>query len=159
LPQDVQLLWRAGESDLAVVHQLGESFVERDGGGELLGLLGQLADDGEHRPFLRVAHSCVRGIARTAQRLRECLRGDLALRQRLHRTAHDLGKDHPGVASRTHERGPHDVRLTALERRDDGSRGLGHVRPRVSVRDRVDVEIVDPLPARLESGQRRPRES
>ena len=41
LPQDVQLLRRAGECRLAVLDQLGESFVARDSaGGELLGLLG-----------------------------------------------------------------------------------------------------------------------
>ena len=74
----------------------------------------------------------------------------------------DLAEDHARVAARAAERGigkllrnglgPGCIR--PLERIDDRPDGEGEVRARVAVGDGVDVEVVDPLAAGLEPGER-----
>ena len=49
----------------------------------------------------------------------------------------------------------HVVAVHGLERVDGRPHGQRHVRARVPVGDRVDVEVVDPGAARLERGERR----
>src|SRR5256885_10193122 len=84
----------------------------------------------------------------------------------LARTTHDLGEDDAGIPPRAHQRRARHlldqretfVRLGLVELLDDRAGREGHVRPRVAVRDRIDVEVVDPLPAALERGERCVRE-
>ena len=82
--------------------------------------------------------------------------------EHLGQPAQDLGEDDAGVAARAHERGARELlreRLAAgggrgLERLHDRAHGQGQVRPGVAVGHRVDVEVVDPLPVRLEIAER-----
>ena len=162
LSENVQLIGGRGEGALAVRHELAEGLRHRRiGGRERLRLLRELAGNRQHRPLLRVADGGVARVARSPKRPCDRCGVDRAfIPQCLDRATDELGEDDPRVPSRAHERGAHDVGTrVAFERRDDGAHGLGHVRARVPVRDRVDVQVVDAGPARLESGQRRPRET
>ena len=159
--EDVQLIGRCGEGRLAVRDEVGEHLLHRRvGRHKLLRLLGQGTGDGQHRPFLRIANGRVTGIARPAKGTREGGRVDLGcIAESLDGAADELREDHPGVAARAHERGADDVGVRiAIERGDHRARGLGHVRARVPVRDRVDVQVVDAGPARLERRQSGARE-
>ena len=159
--EDVQLIGGRGEGALTVRHEFGKGLGHRRvGGRDRLRLLRELAGDGQHRPLLGVADGGVACVARSAKR--PCDRrgvDPLAIAHCLDRAADELREDDPRIAPRAHERGADDVSVqVAFERRDDRAHGLGHVRARVPVRDRVDVQVVDAGPARLQSGQSRPGE-
>ena len=81
--------------------------------------------------------------------------------------ADDLGQDHARVAARAHQRGPSDLvgealavgvveLLEGLLHRAHGQR---QIRAGVPVGNRIDVEVVDPAAARLQSGDRRTGEA
>ena len=76
--------------------------------------------------------------------------------------ADDLGQNHARVATRAHQRCAGDLArqplavgvLEARQRLDDGAYGQREVRPGVAVGDGIDVQVVDPAPARLGRGRR-----
>ena len=113
-----------------------------------LGLLGELADRGQHRPLDGLADGAVGGVARTPQRAGQVV----GLAEGLGRAPDDLREDHARVPARPHQGGPGHlagelgaiIALGRLERLDDGSNGEREVRARVAVRHRVDVQVVDP---------------
>ena len=71
----------------------------------VLGLLGQLADHGQHRPLDRPPHGAVRSVARAPEGAADRRRVEQpGLAERLGRTAQDLGEDHARVAARAHQR-------------------------------------------------------
>jgi len=82
--------------------------------------------------------------------------------EHLRGTPDDLREDDAGVAARAHQRcACHGVRERRpigrgrlVEILDDRPSSERQVRPRVAVRDRVDVEVVDPLPVSLERPER-----
>ena len=77
--------------------------VRLSGAGVLLRLLGELADDREHRPLDRVPDCAIRGVARGAEAACDRLWVDrVALRERLAGAADDLRQDHAGVAAGAH---------------------------------------------------------
>ena len=164
LAEHVELLGRAGERLLAAgdepLQQLRrlELRVPR-----VLRLLRQLPDDGQHRPLDGAAHGAVGGVARAPEGAPDRVRVEQpGLAERLGGAAQDLGEDDARVAARAHQRGPGQLlrqrrtvgRRGRVERLHDRARGQRHVRARVPVRDRVDVEVVDPPPVRLERRQR-----
>ena len=119
-----------------------------------LRLLGERAAHGEDRSFDRLSHRGVRRIRATPER-----GGNRAiLGVALDRAADDLGQDHARVAACTEQRGMGDVGLAGLERLADGAHGQEHVRPRVSVRNRVDVEVVQACAVTLEGSLGSPHE-
>ena len=129
----------------------------------LLGLLGHLTDDRQHRPFDGTAHGAVGGVARGAERTRHERRVDLVvLAQHLGEPPHDLAEDDPGVAARAHQRSTGELLRNgfvaggarAVERLDDRADGEREIGAGIAVRHRVDVEVVDALPVRLEVAQR-----
>jgi hypothetical protein len=153
LLENVELVLRGGERRLAARDEVGKSVLERRvGGRELLGPLGERAGNGEHRPLLRVPHGGVARVAGSSQRPREACRIDpLSPAELLGGAADELREDDARVAARSHENGTDDVGLgIPFQRRHRGADGLRHVRPRIPVRDRVDVQVVDPGPARLQ---------
>ena len=119
-----------------------------------LGLLGQGAAHGEDRPLDGLAHRGVRRIGASPERSRD----RAVLGVALDGAAHDLRQDHARVATRTEQRGMRDVVLAGLERLADGAHGQEHVRPRVAVRDRVDVEVVEACAVALEGSLGRAHE-
>ena len=128
-----------------------------------LRLLGELADHRQHRPLDRLAHRAVGGVARRAERPRERRRVDrLRLRRSPRRTRGRSGRGSrpssrarpsaPRVRSRARAaRG----RARRASRAPPSPRGRSaQVRPGVAVRDWIDVQVVDPLAARLQRGGR-----
>jgi hypothetical protein len=161
-PQGLQLLARGGERDLAVRDDLRQGIRERQVGVERLCALGQLAGDGEDGPFLRLTHRGVAGVGGRPERRGCGGRVDRPVRrERLCRAAHELGEDHARVAARAHQaRARHLVSdlgprrgVRGCERVAGRAHGEGHVRPRVPVGYRVDVQVVDAGAARLERGE------
>ena len=127
-----------------------------------LGRLCHLADHGQHRPLHGPPDGAVGGVARGAKGAGDHgLVDRIALTEHIGEAAHDLAEDHAGVAAGAHEGGagelPRDrlvpLGVGLLERLHDRAHREGEVRARVAVRDRVDVEVVDPLPVRLEVAQ------
>ena len=126
--------------------------------GAVLGRVGHRADRGQHRPLDRLLHRAIGGVARRAEGLGEIV----ALGERLGRAADDLREDHAGVAAGAHQRRARDlvreagavVGAVLVERLVDRAHGQRQVRAGVAVGHRVDVEVVDPAPVRLD---RRPR--
>ena len=163
LAEHVELLGRAGESLLAAGDEPLQQFrrLERRVP-RVLRLLRQLPDDGQHRPLDGAAHSAVGGVARAPEGAPDRVRVEQAgLAERLGGSTQDLGEDDARVAARAHQRGPGQLLASAgrSAAADESSasmiaRGQRHVRARVPVRDRVDVEVVDPPPVRLERRQR-----
>ncbi len=162
--QDVELL-RCPFDGLLAARDHGMEEIDAAGafGRVTLRFLRHLADDGQHRALDGLPHSPVRGVARRAERTRADVRVDLTVRpERVGRAADDLGEDDPGVAARSHQRRTRDLldeARTALGGRlfelvDDAAGGKREVRTRVAVGNRVDVEVVDPLPAPLEGVER-----
>ena len=145
--------------------------LEQRGRGELgvarlLGLLGELADDREDRPLDRPADCAIRRVAGAAQGTPYPVGVNRSLLgERLDRSAQDLGEDHARVAARAHQRRSRQLlreRGTvrcgrSLERLDDGAGGKGEVRARVAVGHGIDVQVVDPVPVRLERRKSRTR--
>ena len=161
LLEDVELLRGGRQRDLARREHVGERVLDRGSAGrERLGPLGERAGDRQDRALLRIPHGRVAGVARPAQDPRERGRVDRPLYRSLpQRPGDELREDDAGVPARAHEDGAADVGAgIALERVDGRAHGQGHVRPRVPVRDRVDVEVVDARAARLERGERGARE-
>ena len=124
--------------------------------------LGHLTDHGQHRALDRPPHGSVCGVARGSKRPRDHRLVDrIALAEHVRETADDLAEDDPRVASRTHERGTRQLpgyRLVPgggrlLEALDDRAHRQRQVRSGVTVRHRIDVEIVDALAVRLEVGE------
>ena len=166
LAQDLELLGRAGHGFLPVSHELDEQVGERLGVGLVaLRLFRKLADDREHRPLDRPPHGAVGGVGRPAQRLGRQRRADAVRRlgEDVGDAPHDLGEDHPGVAARSHQRGPRDrvregrpvARLRRVDRVRDRPHRQREVRAGVAVGDGIDVEVVDAAAARLERGEGR----
>ena len=168
LAEHGQLLGRPPDRVLAPLDHVEEEV--RDGRlrcGTLLGLLGQLPDDGQHRPLDRLPHRAIRRVARPSQRGRERRRVDRRrLAENVRGAPDDLREDHPGVAPRAHQRGAGDGACDGrpvggrrrLERLDDRAHGQGQVRSGVAVRHGIDVQIVDPAPVLLQVRERRRRE-
>ena len=134
-----------------------------------LALLRHLADDGEHRPLDRphalTAAYAVSLAARRRERERRLDTSRLAERpRRSHATICE--KMTPELPSRAHQRRAESrpSRLLAVRRRDasqrldDRAHCQNEVGARVPVRDRIDVEVVDPTPVRLEVAQCAARE-
>ena len=135
----------------------------------LLSLLGHLADDRENRPLDRpdVAHRAIAGVAPGPKRCGE--RGSAHGVRRpdaLREAAKDLREDHARIPLPGAERNvEHLVRELRgggggrrLDRLDHAAQREDEVRARVPVRHRIDVQVVDPLPVRLEVLERRTRE-
>src|SRR5581483_1732537 len=160
------LLRRACDRSLSAADELEEQVAER----RLvlrarLRLLGELADDGEHRSLDRAADCTIGGVGGAAKR--ECGRPrvdarPVRLAEDVGGAADDLREDDAGVSARTHERPARDVaceRLPApgrgaLDRVGDRAHGHRQIRPGVAVGNGIDVEVVDTLSARLERGER-----
>ncbi len=108
--------------------------------------------DGQDRPLDRAHHRLVRGVGAAPQRRHQVLhRHRVPVGEHLGEAAQDLGEDHPRVAPGAHERpvrdrlahvvhpvGVAELGAHRLERQ-------GHVRARVPVGHRVDVEPVQLL--------------
>ena len=125
--------------------------------------LGHLADHGQHRSLDRAPDGPVGGVARGAEGTSDHRLVDrVALAENVREAPHDLAEDDARVAAGAHQRGPGELvrdRLVPvggrlLERVDDGPHRERQVRARVTVGDRIDVEVVDPLLVRLEVEQR-----
>ena len=122
--------------------------------GVLLRGLGHLADRGQHRPLDRLLHGAIRGVARRAKRARKVV----VHGERLGGAANDLREDHARIAPCSHQRSARHlsgeagavVGAVAVERPCDLAHRERQVGPGVSVRDRIDVEIVDPAAVRLD---------
>ena len=129
-----------------------------------LGLLGELADRGQHRPLDR---ACARrGRRRRSPRAAPAAsssetRSDSAAPRMI------CERITPGVPARAHQRGTGDLvgERRALVARPDSSSasttardGEREVGARVAVGDRVDVEVVDPAPVGLDRGEPAARE-
>ena len=129
----------------------------------ILGLLGELADHRQHRPFDRAPHRAVGGVARGAEGAAD-RRGveQPGLAERLGGAAQDLGEDHARVAARAHQRRPRQLLRErgavgggrGLEHLHDRARRQGQVRAGVAVRDGIDVQVVDAAAVRLERRER-----
>ena len=131
-----------------------------------LRLLGHLADNREHRPFDRLRHCAVRGVAGPAERSRQRRRVELlGLGDDLGEAAQDLREDDARVAAGAHQRCARQfvrerreiVRCRRVQLFDRGSDGEREIRARVAVGDRVDVEVVDAPAVALEREQRAAR--
>ena len=164
LAEHLEQLRRARDRFLATPDKVDEELAERGRvGGAALGLLGQLAHDSQHRSLDRPAHGAVRRVGGATQGARGEHRLDAVRRPPEHvgGAAHDLGEDHARVAARAHQRRAGDLvgegrtvrRLRAAEGLGDGAHGEREVCARIPVGDGIDVEIVDPHPARLERTQ------
>ena len=125
---------------------------------------GHLADHGQHRPLDRAPDRPVGSVARRAKRPRDHgLVDRIAFAEDVCEAAHDLTEDDARVPARAHQRGTRELlgdRLMPvggglLECFDDRTDGEREVRAGVAVRDRVDVEVVDPLLIRLEVAKSR----
>ena len=123
------------------------------------GGLGHLADHGQHRPFDRAPNCAIGRIAGRAKRTCDHPFVDrVALAEYIGEAPHDLAEDDAGVATRAHQRGAGQfagnrfvpLRGRLLERFDDRPHGESQIRARVTVGNGIDVEVVDPLPVRLE---------
>ena len=127
-----------------------------------LGLLGELADRGQHRSLDGLADGAVGGVARAPQRAGQVV----GLAERLGRAPDDLREDHARVPPRPHQGGPRHLAgelgailaLGRLERLDDRAHGERQVRARVAVRHRIHVQVVDPPPVGVGRGERTPDE-
>jgi hypothetical protein len=164
LAQHVEQLGRARQRLLALGDELGQQLVDAElRVGLPLGRLGEAADHRQHRPLDGLPHGAVGRVARAPERTRGEAGVDGArVGEHLGGAADDLAQDHARVPPRRHERRTRElVRQrravavgTALERLDDAADGEREVRPRVPVGYRVDVEVVDPAPIRLEGRER-----
>ncbi len=121
-----------------------------------------LADDREHGAFDGLLDRPVGGVLSLHHRLLEHGRVErVGLPPHVADATDDLGQDDARVATRAHERplgdrGGHrrDVgHIALLEFFHHGAHGERHVGPRVAVRDRVDVEVVDELALSLDGGE------
>ena len=161
LAQNVELLLRASDGFFSAGHQELEQFGDRP---RLLRLGGlrKRANRGQHRPFDRLAHRPIGGVRAAAQRpsVDRFNPGSAFARQRFGEPADDLGEDDAGVPAGAHQRRTRRLardRRSVLggrgfERLEHPARGQRQVRAGVAVRDRIDVEVVDPGPALLQSG-------
>jgi hypothetical protein len=158
LAKNVQLLRRSRERFLPGGDDLGERVRERNlPRGKRLGALGQRPRDGENGAFLGPADGSVGSLAGATKGDGHGARIELVrARQDFERAADELGENYSRVAARAHEDGPGDIGVpVALESGDGSAHRLGHVRPRVAVRDRIDVEIVDAGATGLDACERR----
>ena len=119
-----------------------------------LGLLGERAAHGEDRSLDWFAHRCICDIGASP----ESGRDRAVLGEALDRTADDLRQDDAGVPPRPEERRADDVVVAGLEGLADGAHRQQHVRPRVAVGHRVDVEVVQACAVALEGGLGRTHE-
>ena len=163
--QHVEHPLRADDRRLALGQDRRHGLLERPVG-DPLRRLGHLADDGEHGALDRLLHGLVGRVGRGAKRLGERLRVDApGGSDDPGEAADDLAQDGAGVPAGPAERGPgrrHGQRRprvgrVGLEPDRELAGGLGQVRARVAVGDRVDVQIVQAPAARLDRGSAPPR--
>ncbi len=159
LPEDVEQLGRPEDAVVAALDQVPEQLDGRLPAPRL-GLVGQLADRGQHRPLDRLADGAVGRVGRAPDGARQVG----ALAERVGGAADDLREDDARVAARAHQRRAGDLvrergavgRGRALERLRDRAHGQRQVRAGVAVRHRIDVQVVDPAAVRLHRGEGRP---
>jgi hypothetical protein len=165
-PQHVQQLGRPLDRVGSATHDRGDQLADRAVGVRLC-LLRHLTDDGEHRPLDRLRHRRVGSVAGTAEG--SCQGGRveaLRLGHGFREPADDLGEDHAGVAPRAHQRrachllgeGREVGRVGGLHLLDGVPNREREVRPRVAVRDGIDVKVVEPASVSLEREQSAARE-
>ena len=127
-----------------------------------------LTHDRDHGPLGRIAHGGIGGVGGARQGSGhqhgvDQLAGTAG--QLLRRAAHDLGQDHPAVATGPEERRPRHglddlvaadvvdhLAVQAVELRHHGPQRLRHVVSGVAVGDREHVQVVDFLTACLQLG-------
>ena len=158
--EDIELLLRLGDRLVAAADESFEQIRRVEGGGSLrFGLVGELADDREHRAFDRLAEGLVGRVRGAAEGSGDRGGVDLTGRGELIRSAaDDLRQDHAGVPAGAQKRSPARlaceivpvVRVRPGERLLNAAHCQQQVRAGVAVGHRVDVEVVDPLPAPLE---------
>jgi hypothetical protein len=163
--QDVEQLGRSLDRVGPTKHD-GRQQLARTTGDVRLRLLCHFADNREHRPFDRLCHSAVRGVAGPTERPRQRRRvKPLGLGDDLGEAAQDLREDDAGVPAGAHQRCARQfvrerreiVRGRRVELFDRRSDGQGEIRARVAVGDRVDVEVVDAPAVAFEREQRAAR--
>ena len=162
LLQHGELLGRPGERVLAARDErlAGSSAGVERRVRAVLGLLGQLADHGQHRPLDRPPHGAVGGVARAAERAARPVarRPRPARRAPRRRRARSARRSRPSCRARPSAR-----RASAPSRALRGRppvdassastiarAGQRQVRAGVAVGHGIDVEVVDPAPVRLE---------
>ena len=160
--EDVELLLGLRDGLLAAPHESREQLGGVEvGGGASLRLLGEGADDRQHRPLDGLADGTVRLVASGPER--PCDRRGVdgpRPAELLGGAADDLRQDHARVAARAHQRRAGDFvcqlravcRVRGLESFGDALDREREVRTGVTVGHRVDVEVVDALPAALDRG-------
>ena len=142
--------WRASTARAwARVRTLQEALGFLLGGGHGLR---PLADDRDHRPFLRLGDGLVHGADRGPDGLAEMGHGDLVRAARFRAEAvQELGEDDARIAPRAFQGGGGDGRGRDLvgpvrpHPLDDGPDGRGEVGARVRVGDGEDVDPVELL--------------
>ena len=162
LAQHVEQLRRTRQRVLAAGEDLREE-IRHGRQPRRLSLLRHLPDHGQHRPLDRPAHRPVGSVRRAPKRARDCGHVDVLRRaERLGGTADDLREDDTRVPARSHQRGarqlPGERRavggLERVELLDHRAGRQRQVRAGVAIWDRIDVEVVDVLPARFQRRQR-----
>ena len=166
LSEDVELLLRLGDGRLTApderLEQIGGGV-----GGTALRFLGECADHGQHRSLDRLVDAAVGLVACLPERAGDRVGVDrVGLTEDVGGATDDLREDHAGVPACAEQRraGHLAGELFAIggrggvERLDDPADGHGEVRAGVAVGHRVDVEVIDPLPALLERGRGGPYE-
>ena len=153
LAEHVEQLRRSGERGLPGLEGNPQELSWRRSRRRLaLGRLRHLSDDCEHRALDGRPDSAVGHVARLAECPCEHLRVDRRARaEDVCGAADDLRQDHAGVPPRAHESGAGDGVGERRPRRllqligglDERAYGERDVRPRVAVRNRIHVEVVD----------------
>ncbi len=145
LPEHVELLLRSRHGVVAAFDERAQEGLQVVVPARL-GLVGELADHGQDRPLGRLADRRPGRVGGAPERGRD----GAVFVEALDGTTDDLREDDAGVAARSEQRGVGDVRLPRLERFADGAHREQHVRPRVAVGHRIDVEVVDARPVAVE---------
>jgi hypothetical protein len=101
--QDVEKLPRTRDGTLAALQEQPEEVLQRQVLACVrLGLIGELANDGEHRPLDRLTHRPVGGVGGRTEGGSDRGRVDvLGIVEHLRGTPDDLREDHPRVSTRT----------------------------------------------------------
>ena len=155
---------RASASSPRSISFFSSAAGSRLGVARILGLLGELADHRQHRPFDGPAHGAVGGVARGAEGAADRGRVEQpGLAERLGGAPQDLREDHARVAASAHQRRARELLRErravggrrGVEHLHDRARGLRQVRARVAVRHGIDVQVVDAAAVRLERRERR----
>jgi hypothetical protein len=147
LPEHLELVLRPRDRGVSVLDQrmqkLGQPFVAAR-----LGLVGQRPDHRQDRPFDGLANRRPGRVGAAPQRGRH----GTVLIEALDGATDDLREDHAGVAASAEQRSVRDIGLPCLERLAHGAYREQHVRPRVAVGHRIDVEVVETGPVAIERG-------